>query len=299
MLKSVVCFVLVTSSVLLSTSNAYADAYVRRAAGNDWDWSRYTSEDRPLPPLFGKLNDTFFNQALYMESSGESDYVVLPGEYKRQGVLKLQKSGDGTKGGARAALVLPSKAAAGAFCGRLIHAAHNHDDENPLPAWYTVFASDLGGDVRETIAVAYAVTNKLVAGKDWYWKQSTNNRKLTSAKKYALCPNPWGMEQDPAIDDENELIGVRASGLANFGWLSPDSEKDDLYHVICNNPDRAENEFFWYPPAYSSSSCGNKGKWATLSDPSYVMCDRQYDSLKESDAVLGAAYCSGELKPVL
>ncbi|MCD6025893.1 MAG: hypothetical protein K0R08_412 [Solimicrobium sp.] len=224
--KSALTFILAIFGTYFITSTIYADTYIRPGSGrDDTQWQPFEGKLNDPPESYADLNNTYFGNALFMGYSSYNNlsYVGLPSREKsgRWNLVVLQKSSNGQKDGPRQDLVFPSKAATVDFCKALIKVVHGIVTDE-MPATASVFASAWLERPKSVIAVGY---------------QTDYQGELTPATKYAVCPNPWGEEQNFLFDDENDYTGIKASGVVY-------SERQ-YYKVICVNPETPPGNF-WY-----------------------------------------------------
>lgn len=246
--KPVLTLALSISGMCLIPSAAYADGYVRPGIDGD---SSYWNEGASLPAAFEGFNRDYFNNALFVYRSGNQNYVRLPGgsTIHRLQVLKLQRSIDGQQDGPREFIALPSKADANAFCKDLIRAVHGIASDQEPRVEETVFVSDWLGNSKQVISVGYKVDYK-----------DEDGDKLTPAVKYALCPNPWNWVPSKLVPEENEDVGIKASGFVTSNDIR-------YYKVECMNSNRNPATAFWFFKGVWTNGKLNYSNYPFSADP--------------------------------
>jgi hypothetical protein len=239
---------------------------------------------------YEKLNATFGFAASFRKPDVYSDWryglflwggkLGLPGYEKRYGVFKLQKSTNGLSNGPREDLVFESKDEAEKFCKNdddkstsLTRAAikvHGAEGEGPI------YIRD--GVLEKSIAVAYWIAYDTGSQEEKDAAGKGTGRSIR-AQKHVMCTNPWGWGPNPWWANENELTGIKTSGLR-------DAQDGEYYDVICMDKTNFPATTFWHYGLVGKNHRWTNGvRYIETSFPPGAA------TLHQFNVQLGAKYC--------
>lgn len=250
------------------TSSAHAEATLSKSSGIG------DQGDRVSYPIMLTIVDSVGVMYGHYSYLWDRTYVGMRGEDKRDGVFKLHQL---QKDGTEKDLIWTSKEEAKNYCDRLVRAANELFDDEEIGE-RTVFVKGWYDGLRDrdrAIAVGYRVPY-----------EGSYKGDLTRATKYLVCPNKLKIAQDNSVEDENELAGVRASGLSDTDYTAPEMDINGRYHVACMNPAMPETDFVR----------AKIDSWFEERGGLYFRAQKRLDKLEDIDATLGSEYCAGNLK---